>query len=211
LYPQTVAIAERTSIDWARVVRGMRSTASAETPLGDVLRRARGFERAKKTDEYLVTAQEREIELPGAIVGAVAEDLDQRVRRREHARPIRQAPSTLLQVFGVGISRRDARPGLDHDLVARADDAGQHGWNERHSALAGIRLLGDADDHGPFNLRGVPCSAHDAGAQAVRHLSTNRAIRSAAGADLVYLRLPRPGTRGVLCKRGNPDRCLSYR
>ena len=148
LYPAMEAMAERASMLWARVVRGMSSTAKrGDAGLGDLLHGFGGGERAQESDEKLAAAHQREIGGAGFVVGAVAEDLNDDVALRENGGAVGENLRAFFLIRGVGISGGGAGAGFDGDFEAGFGQHGDDDGRQGDAALTGINFFGDSDDH----------------------------------------------------------------
>ena len=83
---------------WARVVRGISSTANDVTPVvGDLLDYFQRSQRPQEADQHLVPTQQRKVGRAGGIVRAVAKHLDNNIGRAKHGRPVRKNLCALFE------------------------------------------------------------------------------------------------------------------
>ena len=92
--------------------------------------------------------------MPGNIIRAVAQNLDDNVRTTKHRTAIRKDLSALFDIESIRIARLRPCTGLDQHFESRPDEIRDHHGNERNASLARITLLWHTDDHGLILLLG---------------------------------------------------------
>src|SRR5215472_12651928 len=91
--------------------------------------------------------QQRKVRLPGNIIRAVAQNLDDNVRTTKDRTAIRKDLSTFLDIESVRIARLRPCTGLDQHFESGLDEIRDHHGNKRNASLARISLLRHTDDH----------------------------------------------------------------
>ena len=92
-------------------------------------------------------AEEREVRLPGNVIGTVAENLHNNVGGGEYRGAIGDDPGALFDVQRVGITGLGASFRLHDDFVPGFRQRGNDCWNKCDSSLSGITFFRNSNDH----------------------------------------------------------------
>src|SRR5712692_10921622 len=111
-------------------------------------------QRPQEADKDLLTTQQWKVRLPGNIIRAVAQNLDDDVRTTKDRTAIRKDLSAFLDIESVRIARLRSCPGLDQHFKSRLEEIRDHHGNERNASLARITLLRHSNDHRVILLLG---------------------------------------------------------
>ncbi len=120
----------------------------------------RGFaEGPQKSNEDLVTAEERHVFLAGDVVRPVTKHLHDDVGGRKYSSAVPHNLRALIGIVRVGVAGLDSCSGLNMHFEACFDKRWKHGWHERHPALSRINFFRNTDDQkfpacsAPLDLR----------------------------------------------------------
>src|SRR6266852_7642455 len=118
-------------------------------------------QRPQEADKDLLTTQQWKVRLPGNIIRAVAQNLDDNVRTTKDRTAIGKDLGALFDIESIRIARLRPCPGLDQHFKSRLDEIRDHHGNERNASLARITLLRHSNDHRVILLLGSVKSYKD--------------------------------------------------
>src|SRR5260370_24810181 len=114
----------------ARVVRGINSSANEMTPVWAIcwitFIDPQGSQEA---DKDLLTAQQRKVRLPGNIIRAAAQNLDDDIRTPKDRTAIRKDLGAFFDIESIRIARLRPCTGLDQHFESRLSEMRDHHGN----------------------------------------------------------------------------------
>src|SRR6266852_3845250 len=111
-------------------------------------------QRPQEADKDLLTTQQWKVRLPGNIIRAVAQNLDDNVRTTKDRTAIGKDLGALFDIKSIRVARLRPCPGFDQHSESRLDEIRDHHGNERNASLARITLLRHPNDHRVILLLG---------------------------------------------------------